>query len=69
MYIIIVHICSVTELELYVTLSKEGLLNGHTRSSSGDTQLITVNDSGMKRTQSNSSLSEDHRYAVFRVVK
>lgn len=48
------------ELELYVTFSKEGLLNGHTRSSSGDTQLITVNDSGMKRTQSNSSLSEDH---------
>uniref|UniRef100_A0A1B6CIK0 Rho-GAP domain-containing protein n=1 Tax=Clastoptera arizonana TaxID=38151 RepID=A0A1B6CIK0_9HEMI len=48
------------EFNMYLTLSKEGLLNGHTRSSSGDTQLITVNESEMKRTQSSSSLSEDH---------
>lgn len=45
---------------MYITVSKErAIVNGHTRSSSADTQLITVTGEGdMKRTQSNSSLSD-----------
>ncbi|XP_075231101.1 rho GTPase-activating protein 44-like isoform X2 [Lycorma delicatula] len=47
------------DCEMYLTVNKErAVVNGHTRSSSADTQLITVTEGDMKRTQSNSSLSD-----------
>ncbi|XP_046660606.1 rho GTPase-activating protein 17-like isoform X2 [Homalodisca vitripennis] len=46
------------EYEMFVTLSRVHVVNGHTRTGSGDTQLIST-ETGIKRTQSSSSLSED----------
>lgn len=38
---------------------------GHTRGSSGDSQLISIGEPGnMKRTQSSSSLSDHSRYSI-----
>ncbi|XP_054281560.1 rho GTPase-activating protein 44-like isoform X1 [Macrosteles quadrilineatus] len=47
------------EYNMFVTFTRDQVVNGHTRAGSGDTHLINTADSGMKRTQSNSSLSED----------